>query len=63
MMSPCKGCENRTVTCHGVCAKYQEFKKELEAINEQRREQNRRMYGIHDHSNRRRWRSMRYSRQ
>lgn len=23
---PCKGCENRTITCHGVCRKYEEWK-------------------------------------
>jgi hypothetical protein len=28
--SPCKGCEKRTITCHGVCKEYQEWKTENE---------------------------------
>lgn len=27
---PCRGCADRTLTCHGVCARYQEWKKELD---------------------------------
>lgn len=23
---PCKGCDKRTVTCHGICKKYIEWK-------------------------------------
>ena len=38
--NPCKGCEKRTITCHGVCKEYQEFKKareeELAWMREQR---------------------------
>ena len=27
---PCRVCTDRTLTCHGVCRKYQEWKKEHE---------------------------------
>lgn len=27
MKCPCRGCTDRTVTCHGVCKRYQEWKK------------------------------------
>lgn len=30
MKCPCRGCTDRTVTCHGVCKRYQEWKKEHE---------------------------------
>jgi hypothetical protein len=30
MKCPCKGCTDRTVTCHGVCKRYEEWKKEHE---------------------------------
>ena len=26
MKCPCHGCERRTITCHGVCRQYQEWK-------------------------------------
>ena len=29
-LGPCKGCTDRTITCHVVCTRYQEWKKELE---------------------------------
>lgn len=31
--APCRDCRRRTVTCHGVCQEYQEFRKEQERIN------------------------------
>lgn len=39
MKNPCKGCTDRTITCHGVCQHYQDFKKELDATNKWLREQ------------------------
>ena len=39
MKCPCKGCADRTVTCHGVCRRYQEWKKELDETNKWLREQ------------------------
>lgn len=33
MKCPCKGCEDRTITCHGVCKRYQEWKKNLDETN------------------------------
>ena len=32
MKCPCKGCQDRTITCHGVCQKYQDWKQEREEI-------------------------------
>lgn len=26
MKCPCRGCDRRTITCHGVCRQYQEWK-------------------------------------
>ena len=31
---PCHGCDRRTVTCHGVCREYQEWKAEREKVNQ-----------------------------
>ena len=31
---PCHGCDRRTVTCHGVCREYQEWKTEREKVNQ-----------------------------
>ena len=31
MRCPCRGCADRTITCHGVCKRYQDWKKEDEA--------------------------------
>ena len=39
MKCPCKGCTDRTVTCHGVCKRYQKWKKELDETNKWLREQ------------------------
>lgn len=30
-VSPCKGCEKRTITCHGFCKDYQKWKKESDS--------------------------------
>ena len=29
-MGPCKDCQERTITCHGFCQRYQEFKRQNE---------------------------------
>ena len=39
-MSPCKGCTDRTLTCHGFCKRYQAWKEEHEAEMEWTRQQN-----------------------
>ena len=39
MKCPCKGCEDRTITCHGVCKRYQEWKKNLDETKKWLREQ------------------------
>lgn len=30
--SPCKGCTERTPTCHGSCERYSKFRRELDEI-------------------------------
>ena len=39
MKNPCKGCTDRTVTCHGVCKRYQDWKAELEKTKQWLRDQ------------------------
>lgn len=39
MMCPCKGCQDRTITCHGGCKRYQEWKSEHEKKQEWLRSQ------------------------
>lgn len=41
MKCPCKGCNDRTVTCHGACKKYSEWKEWHDEVNKVKaREQN-----------------------
>lgn len=40
MMNPCHGCTDRTITCHGVCRRYQDWAKENEEKKEWLRKQN-----------------------
>jgi hypothetical protein len=60
---PCKDCEDRTVTCHGVCGRYQEWKK----TETEKKEEINRMNGskdtMSDAKKRAIWRKLRYSRQ
>ena len=37
---PCHNCDRRTITCHGVCRDYQEWKKEQAGQAEWLRQQN-----------------------
>lgn len=39
MKNPCKGCFDRTITCHGVCRRYQDWTQEHEKEKKWRREQ------------------------
>ena len=40
MRCPCRGCHDRTITCHGVCEKYQGWKKKNEDVKRWIRDQN-----------------------
>ena len=40
MKCPCNRCERRTLTCHGVCREYEDWKIERAAINDYNREKN-----------------------
>lgn len=35
MKCDCRGCENRSIGCHGKCEKYAEFRARMERIKEQ----------------------------
>ena len=39
-LCPCKGCDDRTLTCHGFCEKYKGWKKVLEAESLARQREN-----------------------
>lgn len=34
---PCKGCQNRSITCHGECDKYDKWREDLDRLNERNR--------------------------
>ena len=36
--APCKGCNDRTIYCHGFCPAYAEYEQERRAIREKRLE-------------------------
>lgn len=60
---PCKDCERRTVTCHGVCREYQGWKKE-EAEKKRAFDTERHKYDtMSDAKKKAIWRKMRYNRQ
>lgn len=40
MKCPCRGCPDRTITCHGVCKKYQDWREVFDREKEWRRSQN-----------------------
>jgi hypothetical protein len=56
---PCKGCEKRTQTCHGMCQEYEDYKIERAAINDYNRERN--QVTVSDYSIRRYWLNRRLS--
>ena len=57
---PCKGCERRTLTCHGVCRQYEDWKIERAAMLDWKREQNDPL--LSDNIRRKYWRNQRFSR-
>ena len=57
---PCKGCEKRTLTCHGVCRQYEDWKIERAAINDYNREQN--AVYLSESSLRKYWKNQRFGR-
>ena len=56
MKCPCKGCERRTLTCHGFCEEYQAWAVENNAKNEWLREQNK--LTVSDSSMKKHWKNM-----
>lgn len=57
MKCPCKGCTDRTITCHSVCSKYEEWKIYDRAVKDDLKEKGA-MY-ISDHSLREYWNNLR----
>ena len=55
--APCKDCPDRTVTCHSVCQKYEDWKIERAAMLDWQREQNH--VEISDYALRQHWRNKR----
>ena len=39
MKCPCKGCDKRTITCHGSCTAYKDYKEWLDEVNKERAKQ------------------------
>lgn len=33
---PCKGCDDRTITCHSFCGRYKEWKAHIDEVNAQK---------------------------
>lgn len=60
---PCKDCEKRTLTCHGFCEAYAEWKKAEAAIKEAREKERQRFNTMSDAKKKEIWRRNRYSRQ
>lgn len=60
-VSPCKDCLDRTLTCHSVCRRYEDWKIENAARQDWLREQN--SVEISDSVIRRNWKRKRYCRQ
>ena len=58
----CKGCERRTVTCHGVCREYQNWKKKQEVLKETRDAERQRMDTMSTAKKKAIWKKMRYNR-
>ena len=56
--SPCKGCPDRTLTCHSVCRRYEDWKIEKAAQQDWLREQN--SVAVSDSVVRRHWKNQRY---
>ena len=56
MKCPCKGCTDRTLTCHSVCRRYEDWKIERAAIKDYTREMNREF--VSDAVIRRHWRNL-----
>lgn len=63
--SPCKGCLDRTITCHTVCRRYQAWKdvhaEEVERARQAKKD-NVTIRDISDIALRRYWKSLRYHR-
>ena len=59
---PCKDCERRTMTCHGVCREYQDWKKEVEARNAIRNADRKRFDTMSESKKKAIWRKLRYDR-
>lgn len=59
---PCKGCECRSVGCHGGCERYGAWRKELDEKNHAEREYRRSRNTISETAIRKMWREQRRNR-
>ena len=53
--TPCKDCFDRTITCHSVCRRYQDWKKEHEEQMAARRAEREKYSTLSEHSKRKSW--------
>ena len=60
---PCKDCDIHTVTCHVVCQRYNNWKKELEIKKEEDKKRRGSVNTMSDAKKKAIWRKMRYNRQ
>ena len=58
MNCPCKGCHDRTVTCHGVCEKFAEWKSVQAEAQARRQEEKEKLPGIDMTQMRKYWRNL-----
>lgn len=59
---PCKDCDRRTVTCHGMCREYQDWKKEEEKKKAAREAERKRFDTMSSAKKKAIWKKMRYNR-
>ena len=57
---PCKGCEDRTVTCHGVCKRYKDWKAAEEELRLERLDVKKQEPQYNNNIKKRMWKKMRW---
>ena len=58
MKCPCKGCHERTITCHGVCEKFAKWKAEKAEAQRRRQEEKEKYPGVDMTQMRKYWRNI-----
>lgn len=58
MNCPCKGCHDRTITCHGVCGRFAAWKAEQAEAQARRQEEKEKYPGVDMIQMRKYWRNI-----